>query len=193
MVSAVEDEIAEIERGEFMIPPGHNSFNHTATPGNRPSSMGSVDTFNSTDYEKGDLLVSFPSQGASMAFSQIAGGNNVDIRSSFSSSGKSKQRNSISLNPMATRSALAGLLDMEDSDEKGEDEKPAKKDQAPSPPQNPKASGGPDHRPLVGGFAAAAYEAARVDYYKKQGTDCKGHRPKPRSHQSSQHNYPRYP
>lgn len=187
MVSAVEDEIAEIERGEFMIPPGHNSFDHNATPGNRPSSMGSVDTFNSKDYEKGDLLVSFPSQGAS---SQIAGGKNVqnvDIGSSSSSSGKAKQRNSVSLNPMAMRSALAGLSDMEDSDDEGG--MPKKKVQAPPPPQNPKASGGPDHRPLVGGFAAAAYEAARVDYYKKQGTDCRGHQPKPRSHQ----HYPRYP
>mmetsp|Transcript_28062 Transcript_28062/g.43195 ORF Transcript_28062/g.43195 Transcript_28062/m.43195 type:complete len:222 (+) Transcript_28062:259-924(+) len=28
--------------------------------------------------------------------------------------------------------------------------------------------GGPNHRPLVGGFAAAAYEAARADYYQKK-------------------------
>ncbi|KAL9181428.1 hypothetical protein ACHAXT_010233 [Thalassiosira profunda] len=107
---------------------------------------------------------------------------------SLPSVGKAKQRNS--LNPLAMRGALAGLADLDDSE--GEDGKqPQHKPKAPSPPQatNPKASGGPEHRPLVGGFAAAAYEAARVDYYKKRGKEVRGHQaPNPRPD-----NYPRYP
>ena len=31
-------------------------------------------------------------------------------------------------------------------------------------------SGSAEHRPLVGGFSAAAYESSRLDFYKKQGT-----------------------
>jgi len=144
--------------------------------------MGSVETFNSKDYAKGDLLLGFPSPGATTS-SQTTGGKNVIAVSSLPASGKAKQRNSVSLNPMAMRSALAGLSDLDDSDD---DEKAP-----PHPPVlNPKASGGPEHRPLVGGFAAAAYEAARVDHYKKQGMEVRGHNaPKPRS----RNNYPRYP
>ena len=37
------------------------------------------------------------------------------------------------------------------------------------------SSRAPDHRPLVGGFAAAAYEAARADFYAKQGIEANGH------------------
>ena len=62
--------------------------------------------------------------------------------------------------------------------------------QQPAGLKNPHGSGGPEHRPLVGGFAAAAYEAARVDYYKKLGKDVRGHvvinspasRSRPRQH-----------
>ena len=89
--------------------------------------------------------------------------------------GKAKQRNSISLNPTALQ-ALAGL-DVSDYDDSDDEKAPKKSPPAPVPDRNPnpKASGGPEHRPLVGGFAAAAYEAARVDHYKKQGKDVRGH------------------
>lgn len=180
MAASIDNEISEIEQGEFMSSSNNSSsFNHTAASGKK-SSMGSVDTFNSNDYEKGDILLGFPSRGATMS-PQTMGGNNAGAAPSLKVSGKAKQRNSVSLNPMAMMSALAGL-DLNDSDD---DEKAP----SPQPLLNPKASGGPEHRPLVGGFAAAAYEAARVDHYKKQGMNVKGHNPpKPRS----RNNYPRY-
>lgn len=190
MNSSTDDEIAEIERSarcELMSHQTNNSnssLNNTAASGNRVASMGSVDTYNSDDFVEGDLLVNFPSRGASTS-SQVMGGYDGGTWSSY---GKAKQRNSVSLNPMDMRAALAGLSDLVDSDD--DDDKTVKKEKAPSPPQvsNPKASGGPDHRPLVGGFAAAAYEASRVDYYKKQGKDVRGHQaPKARPQ------YPRYP
>ncbi len=98
---------------------------------------------------------------------------------------KTMQRNSISLNgSMMPSNTLAELQDLAGSD--NDDEEPPFIP-APHVP-NLKASGGPQHRPLVGGFAAAAYEAARVDYYKKRGVSVRGHQPsKPRR------SAPRYP
>ncbi len=215
---SIEDEIAEIENShqsatEMMSPPCINAYNDNAKSGggncNKQSSMGSVDTHNSKDHADGDLLVSFPSSrppgpNVSSSFtmgvenngSRSSNNRNNGLSSSLTPGGKAKQRNSISLNPMAMRGALAGLADLVDSDDDDDDEgngANANKQKAPLPPSqpaNPKASGGPDHRPLVGGFAAAAYEAARVDYYKKQGLDVRGHQPKP---PRAQYHLPRYP
>ena len=134
-------------------------------------SISSTDSFNSIDYKLGDLLVSFPNQTIASATtsSQKVG---VDARSGAASSsmppwGEAKQRNSVSLNPMAVRKALAGLIDW--------NAKPVKEES--KVPKNPNACGGPDNRPLVGGFAAAAYEAAQVDFYKKRRIEhVRGHR-----------------
>lgn len=190
LLCPLEDEIAEIgqsARGKSWSPQNDSSLNHTATSENRASSMGSVDTCEN-DFEKGGLLVDFPSQGASASTRSMDRQHDDGAGPSFS---KAKQRNSVSLNPLSMRSALAGLEDLVDSDDDEYDHnKYAQTDKPPSPLplSNPKASGGPDHRPLVGGFAAAAYEAARVDYYKKQGKGVRGHgTPKPRPH------YPRCP
>mmetsp|Transcript_16016 Transcript_16016/g.33869 ORF Transcript_16016/g.33869 Transcript_16016/m.33869 type:complete len:209 (+) Transcript_16016:161-787(+) len=195
-----QDELAEIElsaRGVSLSPQTNNnsSLNNITASGNRTSSMGSVDTYNSTDFEKGDLLVNFPSQGAFTSYQAIDGHDN-GTSSTFSSSGKAKQRNSVSVNPLFMRSAIAGLADLVDSDSDDDDDdchKHAKKNKRPFPPpaSNPKASGGPEHRPLVGGFAAAAYEAARVDYYNKQGLSVRGHNTsRPRSHYPRSSQYP---
>ncbi|KAL3791561.1 hypothetical protein ACHAW5_000864 [Stephanodiscus triporus] len=95
--------------------------------------------------------------------------------SSMPSWGQAKQRNSVSLNLMAVRNDLAGLIDGDGDDGDGNcDTKPIKEERKVC--KNPYASGGPEHRPLVGGFVAAAYEAARVDYYKKRGIEhVRGH------------------
>jgi len=188
MASSIDDEILEIES---FRPPDKSFSNQVGPQGKREkSSMDSADTFNSEDYMKDDLLVSFPSRTSGEASSSGNIGMNGSAVGAASSSpsappSMAKQRNSISVNPMAMRAALAGIADLVDSDDDDEGGKSRTKSKEPAPPQhapNPKASGGPDHRPLVGGFAAAAYEAARVDYYKKQGILPRGHNVRPRSH-----------
>lgn len=64
---------------------------------------------------------------------------------------------------MMTPAGMLGLdeVDFDDSDD----------DDGVSPPNGASPVGGAgnqNHRPLVGGFAAAAYEAARADHVKKQ-------------------------
>eukprot|EP00591_Stephanopyxis_turris_P001106 CAMPEP_0195522448 /NCGR_PEP_ID=MMETSP0794_2-20130614/20637_1 /TAXON_ID=515487 /ORGANISM="Stephanopyxis turris, Strain CCMP 815" /LENGTH=243 /DNA_ID=CAMNT_0040652211 /DNA_START=187 /DNA_END=918 /DNA_ORIENTATION=+ len=76
--------------------------------------------------------------------------------------GGNKRRGSAVLQPMALGALGAFDSDFEDSDEEC--------DPSRVPPSSvPGMSGGPaPHRPLVGGFAAAAYEAARDHHYKTQ-------------------------
>lgn len=67
-----------------------------------------------------------------------------------------ERRNSV----MMTPAGMLGEVDFDDSD-----------DDSSSPPNGASPVGGADnqnHRPLVGGFAAAAYEAARADHLKRQ-------------------------
>lgn len=189
---SVEDDIAEIESSAYM--------SHNKGTANKNSSMGSVDTFNSKDYEKGDLVCGFPSQPQPLSSSIEPSAPN---RFSTANLAKPKQRNSISINPMCMRSTLNELADLVDSDDEDDGGKaqPIKKAPAPTqlrrnslvaptPISNRQASGGPDHRPLVGGFAAAAYEAARVDHYKQQGVGVRGHHEQRFPHRA---HYPRYP
>ena len=91
--------------------------------------------------------------------SEMGDATNYSMNEIAATSKKAKQRNSVSINAMMPN-ALAGLQDLVDSDSDGEEPSSAP---APHVP-NLQASGGPEHRPLVGGFAAAAYEAARVDH-----------------------------
>mmetsp|Transcript_29624 Transcript_29624/g.62275 ORF Transcript_29624/g.62275 Transcript_29624/m.62275 type:complete len:181 (+) Transcript_29624:38-580(+) len=177
--SSTEDDLKSIERsarssfGTSQVSKSKQS-SMNSTKGHREASMGSVDTFDSTNYDKNDLVVGFAPKNGSIPAGTGAG----------AGSSKAKQRNSMTLNPVAL-GALTGFDDS-DMDDSGDEKEPksAEKDRNP----NPKASGGPEHRPLVGGFAAAAYEAARMDYYKKKGVDVRGHPPpRPRT------NFPRYP
>jgi hypothetical protein len=69
------------------------------------------------------------------------------------------RRSSVYMSPVG----MGGLLDV---DFDSEDD-----DNSSGPPKGAPPSGGninQNHRPMVGGFAAAAYEAARADHYKKQ-------------------------
>jgi len=99
---------------------------------------------------------SFPGSSAVLGFDD-------DYESPPSSPpGKARQRNSIALGRGST--SFMGLSDYDSED-----------DVPKASIINPKSSGGPEHRPLVGGFAVSAYEAARADYYRKQGIHVKGH------------------
>jgi len=216
--SAIDDELAEIESGSAVFSkmcsienncgePSSMTDNHHSTTAaieqGTSSIMGPVDTIEEQDsYDNGDLLVTFPSRADTDGYNSTNNGRGNNGLAGRPSSDPAKQRNSISVNPMAMRDALAGLSDLVDSDDSDdEDLKPTannNNNRMPSAPQpqqpaglkNPHGSGGPEHRPLVGGFAAAAYEAARVDYYKKQGKDVRGHvvinspaaRSRPRQH-----------
>jgi hypothetical protein len=126
---------------------------------------------------KKDCMLGFPGSSAIMGFED-------DFESP--PIGKAKQRNSICLNGA---NLLAGLSDY-DSDADLIQNKDAhhasSTNNNTSNPSNPNSSGGPEHRPLVGGFAAAAYEAARVDYYKKQGLKVNGH-------DNAEKNKPKFP
>lgn len=119
------------------------------------------------------------------------------------SSGKPKpgggaKRNSVMLQPAGGPGGGALIPDFE-SDE--EDEQAAPSSSAPAPsgggaggiPGGPipgvQSGGGsgatkpgdPNHRPLVGGFAAAAYEAARAHHYRTQAAKEKRKQSKPSS------------
>ena len=78
------------------------------------------------------------------------------------------------------RDTLADIADFVDSDSEEEDatSNNKKMKSAMSTRANSENTGGPGHRPLVGGFAAAAYEAARLDHYKKKGKPVNGHLPR---------------
>jgi hypothetical protein len=79
------------------------------------------------------------------------------------------KRGSVVMKPMA---GIGGLVDFDDSDFDDSDEDDDDDDDNERLPGKPMpgassgaAVGGPNHRPLVGGFAAAAYEAARAHHY----------------------------
>mmetsp|Transcript_3189 Transcript_3189/g.7674 ORF Transcript_3189/g.7674 Transcript_3189/m.7674 type:complete len:137 (+) Transcript_3189:171-581(+) len=76
------------------------------------------------------------------------------------SGGGAQRRSSSVLQP----GALAGIgfgIDFDDSDYEDSDDE----DGSPvASPTNGTGTGGPNHRPYVGGFAAAAYEAARMHH-----------------------------
>jgi hypothetical protein len=78
------------------------------------------------------------------------------------------KRGSVVMMPMT---GIGGLVDFDDSDfdDSDDDDDEDDDERLPGRPMpgasNSAAVGGPNHRPLVGGFAAAAYEAARAHHY----------------------------
>lgn len=102
------------------------------------------------------------------------------------------KRSSVVLQPMGPGGALGFGIDFDDSDYEDSDDEgvPHGGPYAGQPMSAPSGTGtgGPNHRPLVGGFAAAAYEAAKAHHYQnvaKQQT-AKGGKPgqPPKSSQS---------
>lgn len=75
------------------------------------------------------------------------------------------KRGSVALKPM---SGLGGLVDFDDSDFDDSEEEDMHDLPGAPMPGSKDSVGGPNHRPLVGGFAAAAYEAARAHHYSQK-------------------------
>jgi len=75
------------------------------------------------------------------------------------------KRQSVVLQPMA---GGIGLVDFSDDEYDSEEEEmpPQKSQPVPGGSGGGAGPGGPNHRPMVGGFAAAAYEAARSYHYQ---------------------------
>mmetsp|Transcript_30713 Transcript_30713/g.43584 ORF Transcript_30713/g.43584 Transcript_30713/m.43584 type:complete len:208 (+) Transcript_30713:148-771(+) len=79
--------------------------------------------------------------------------------------GPAVKRGSVALQPI---SGVGGLVDFNDSDFDDSDDEDSGLPGAPLPANMPSGShlpGGQNHRPLIGGFAAAAYEAAKAHHY----------------------------
>lgn len=160
-MTSIDDELASIERSAAGSQRVGSSHLDSYDNGNR---VGSRDDFSKHDAR------------------QIPNGNRQDT-------GKAKQRSS--LNHLAMKEFLGSIEDYGESENKREPKSKEPKEPARQKPvkiPNPKATGGPEHRPLVGGFAAAAYEASRADHYKKQGKSIQS---KPVSRKSQR--YPGYP
>mmetsp|Transcript_29965 Transcript_29965/g.49461 ORF Transcript_29965/g.49461 Transcript_29965/m.49461 type:complete len:194 (+) Transcript_29965:153-734(+) len=77
------------------------------------------------------------------------------------------KRGSVALKPLG----LGGLVDFDDSDFDDSDEEDMHDLPGAPMPGSKEMVGGPNHRPLVGGFAAAAYEAARAHHYAQVDKD----------------------
>jgi hypothetical protein len=92
--------------------------------------------------------------------------------------GTAVKRGSVALKPM---SGLGGLIDFDDSDFDDSDEEDLHELPGAPMPGSSDAVGGPNHRPLVGGFAAAAYEAARAHHYASLNKSKAAEVPKRRS------------
>ena len=110
-------------------------------------------------------------KGGMPSFSDSTDGMGFEDDFDFSTSSKFSKRDSICLNGLNAIS-IAGSSDSV-SGKKVSKKKTLLRSSSSS--ISTKSSGGPDHRPLVGGFAAAAYEAARADFYKQQGIEANGH------------------
>lgn len=76
----------------------------------------------------------------------------------------SAKRQSVVLQPMTGGIGLDFDSDFSDSD----DERSPQDQSRPTPPTSSTPAGGANDRPMVGGFAAAAYEAAKAFHYQNK-------------------------
>ena len=174
MVASVDDDIAEIERGEFM------SHQDKICNSGKQMTLGLGKKVDEDKYCSNDGFV--PPSYSTASYQHY---NTHTINSTNNDSRPphiAKQRSSISVNPLSMRDTLADIADLVDSDSE-EEEGTTTCDNKQMPSSQPSktnrnSTGGPEHRPLVGGFAAAAYEAARLDHYKKKGKLVNGHLPR---------------
>uniref|UniRef100_A0A7S1CXH6 Uncharacterized protein n=1 Tax=Cyclophora tenuis TaxID=216820 RepID=A0A7S1CXH6_CYCTE len=184
MSYSTTDELEQIEiaaglpSGGTAMPPaqggrrrGSSMFAGPGAVMNYQQTMASLDDSRSSD-SGSNLLVDFPPERnpASRGKVDVAAATAGTPSSSSGMApppegGPGKKRQSIVMQPMT---GLGAFLDPDDSDFDDSDEE----ENGPLPgapmPGASDAVGGPNHRPLVGGFAAAAYEAARAHYYANQ-------------------------
>ena len=175
MVASVDDDIAEIEHGKFM------SHQNKVCKSGKQQMLEKLDEdkYCSNDDDDDGYV---PPQSSNTDSYQHCNTHTINSTNNDSRPPQiAKQRSSISINPLSMRDTLADIADLVDSDSEEEGTTTSDNKQMPSSQPsktNPNSTGGPEHRPLVGGFAAAAYEAARLDHYKKKGKLVNGHLPR---------------
>jgi len=132
----------------------------------------------SEENRRGSSLFSGPAvvSGTDTTTQQSAGPDNIgDAPPPQPSSGTARRASTV-----LQLGALGGI-DFDDSDyEDSDDESPSQGGVGGAP--SGQGAGGPNHRPYVGGFAAAAYEAARAHHTQnqvKQQQDQQQQRPPP--------------
>ena len=120
----------------------------------------------SAENRRGSSLFSGPSAGAGEKTQLRAGAPTPKpLNGTSQPSGGATRRASNVMMPGALGGGLGFGIDFDDSDYEDSDD-----DDGPPPGANPggnkggSTAGGPNHRPYVGGFAAAAYEAAKAHH-----------------------------
>lgn len=147
----------EFQENEKVAPPmGRESINMTGPTGQQTFDS----SFDGSMYIEDESYYSSSYYGSSFNDSnemcwQPSGASMDHTRNAGNSE---PRRNSVLLTP----AGMLGMTDV-DFDDSDDDDGSGPKKKAPAT-----APGDPNHRPMVGGFAAAAYEAARADHYKKQ-------------------------
>lgn len=188
-MSSTLDELEEIERaarvGRVSPPPpagvvkgDRRRGSSTFAPPTSASMMGTKASASDLNGGKGEMLEDFPTRNEPMDEKPSPPPNtqrNVQQPAPVKPpenvprpTAPAVKRGSVALKPMA---GLGGLVDFDDSDfDDSDEEMELALPGAPLPgapmPGSAEMVGGPNHRPLVGGFAAAAYEAARAHHYQ---------------------------
>lgn len=151
----IEDELRDIEQSATMMGKGGPGLNNAGTQSQRTLDSSCNSMYIEDDSYYGD------SHSDSNEMSWQLSTSNVEHPSTTQNNDTTSgpRRASVYMTPVGMGAMLDVDFDESDEDDNSGHPKPA----APSG-----GTGNPNHRPMVGGFAAAAYEAARADHYKKQ-------------------------